>query len=109
MHLLSYTAEELTAAAPDLAVEGYAVAKVGCFCPVDATGSGAALEGICYCVVTSVDLLCPACTKVCDNRLDLKAYLEAAYVSLGYDLVPFRRRILALVRIEAIDSVSSGV
>lgn len=101
LHLLSHTSEELDAAVPVLAQEGYIVSKSGC--EHDNGGKGSANQ-CCTCKVTSVELACPLCLTRRGSRQSLKSHIEERHVQPGVatSTSVFRQRILALIRTDAV-------
>jgi hypothetical protein len=97
-HLLNHTSDELGAFIPTLVQEGYAVGRVGC----EHGGGGAgSTDYPCSCKVTSIKLMCPICASCHESRLSLKIHVEEVHVWSGEDVVAFRRKILALIGMEA--------
>jgi len=98
LHLSGHTTGDLDAAIPKLAEEGYIVSKLSC---EHEKGSAGPIIEWCFCGMTSVEIACPMCDSRHLDRLSLKAHIEQAHVWTGENMTPFRRRILALIGMEA--------
>jgi hypothetical protein len=89
---------ELGAIILALAQEGYVVSKFGCEHSEEDAGS---INDLCFCKVTSIELICPVCASRHESRLGLKTHVEGVHLQPGENLVASRRDILALVGMEA--------
>lgn len=62
---------------------------------------GGNLDGLCVCKITSIELVCPICTRHHESRLSPKTHLGEAYVWSGENVIIYRREVLALIGMKA--------
>jgi hypothetical protein len=105
-HLLEHRGEELGAAASELTEARYVVSKSGC---EHDEGETRSLSQPCSCKVTSIELSCPVCSSRHARRQELKTHIEEYHVWAGEDTSAFRKRILALVGMEATQVLGTKV
>lgn len=99
MHLSTHEVEDLEAGSSELEREGYSVGRFGCGYEERHTGP---TDRWCVCRLATVEAVCPVCASRHWDMQSLKTHVQEAHVQVGGDLSGFRRRILALVGMEAV-------